>query len=271
MLNWPTAQKRTSHWKKFVFVGDEVIKKGPYKANDESLALARRNVAILSLLQDICELPGSLRTDLPILREEDDGNGGKYLVYENVGRKPAEADSEMSSTKIDTDVLVLRRGTFVDRVSDCEKSLGLPDVVARASLQHLYFRYLMGVGDSGTHNILIRKDANASGKVVAGIDMEERRKNPEKLEEKDGSSVMWLLFKRPSAAQVALYRPYLRDIVLIPGPTDVQMKELARLGSDVSMLLQRSGRFASLLKILPTAANGRSVTQIAHPCPNLQS
>lgn len=253
-MKWPTAQKRTSHWKKFVFVGDDVVKKGPYKPNDESLALARRNLAILSLLQDICKLPDCLRTDLPILREEDDGNGGRYLVYENVGRKPTEDDSEVSSTKIDTDVLVLRRGTFVDRVSDREKSPDFPEEVARASLQHLYFRYLMGVGDSGTHNILIRKDANASKRVVAGIDMEERRsntKNPKDLEQKDGPQLMWLLFKRPSAAQVSLYRPFLRDIVLIPEVEYEQKEELARLGTDVPVLLQRSKCFAALLVSLP--------------------
>jgi hypothetical protein len=263
MLDWPTAQKRTSHWKKFVFVGKEVIKKGPYKPNEESLALARRNVAILSLLQEICRLPESLRTDLPILREEDDGSGGVYLIYKNVGTEPTEKDSEISSTKIDKNVRVLRRGTFVQRVSECEKSSRLTEEIARPALQHLYFRYLMGVGDSGTHNVLLRRDTNVSKRVVAGIDMDERRsnpKNPEKLEEKDKSSLMWLLFKRPSAAQVGLYQRLLHEIVLIPELTSTQREELARSGSDVSMLLQRSERFASLLKILPTAANGLSLS-----------
>ena len=247
MLELPTAQKRTSRWKKFVFVGEEVIKKGPYKMDEESLALARRNVAILSLLQDICQLPECLRTDLPILREEIDKTGGVYLIYKNVGRRPSEEDSEIASTKIDKDVRVLRRGTFVDRVSDCEKLSGPTEGVARASLQHLYFRYLMGVGDSGTHNILIRRDVNASGREVAGIDLEERRNRRVDLREKDELASMWLLFKRPSAAQGILYRQFLRDIILIPELTAVQKEELARLGADVSAILHNSACFSTAL------------------------
>ena len=46
----------------------------------------------------------------------------------------------------------------------------------RIALQHLYFRFLLGIGDSGTHQILIREDYKTSGRFMAGVDIEERRR-----------------------------------------------------------------------------------------------
>jgi hypothetical protein len=249
MDHLPTAQKRTSHWKKFVYVDGELVKKGPYKQGEATLALARKNIDVLRVLQDICGLPTKLRSDLPIRGEETDKDGRVYLVYDNVGSTPQNDDSERVTTKIDSDVLVLRRRTFVDRVSDREKSGGLTDDVARAALTHLYFRYLMGVGDSGTHNILIRTDVDAGGRVVAGIDMEERRTAFRDGDDPESDSdaargMLRLLFKRPSKDQIALYRPYLRDIATLPALTPAQEKDLTRLDFDVSTMERHRRCFA---------------------------
>ena len=51
----------------------------------------------------------------------------------------------------------------------------MTDEIKLASLQHLYLRFLFDIGDSGTHNILIRKDYEHTGRLIAGIDLEEKR------------------------------------------------------------------------------------------------
>lgn len=141
--------------------------------------MARANIEILQTLQRICNVPDRLRSDLPIKREEaivasSLGPEHIYLVYDNVGCAPRVEGVVIRTTKIDPSVPVLPRGSFVDRVADLEARDELCVDHIRASLQHLYFRYLMNVGDSGPHNILVPSRA-AIERVVVGIDMEEVR------------------------------------------------------------------------------------------------
>jgi hypothetical protein len=58
----------------------------------------------------------------------------------------------------------------------------------------------LDIGDSGTHNVLIREDNPANGRFIAGIDLEERRANRVKESRLDH------LFKKPpSKRQISLY------------------------------------------------------------------
>ena len=87
---------------------------------------------------------------------------------------------ELVTTKIETNVKVVPRGEAVRRVSDIERNGQLTDDIKSATLQHLYLRFLLDIGDSGTHNVLIREDYDSTGRLIAGIDLEERRGIKEK-------------------------------------------------------------------------------------------
>ena len=90
----------------------------------------------------------------------------------------------------------------VNRISDLSI---LSSDVKIAVLQHLYFRYLLNIGDSGDHNILLREDS--SDKLIAGIDMEDIRTKDQ------GNSKLSYLFKKiPSKKQINLYSEYISKI-----------------------------------------------------------
>lgn len=234
----PTAQLRTSRHKKYVYVDGDTVRKGPYVPQEKALLLAERNLAMLQLLQEVCQIPNYLRTDLPFRKDMASELGRTYLVYENVGMPPKQTDAKRASTKIDRDVLVLGRGTFVQRVSDRERAGELTTQQAEAALQHLYFRYLMNVGDSGTHNILVRHQPSSDGQLVVGIDMEENRSGTPM------NGTLGLLFKRPSKLQTIIYTPLLNQIALMPAdlPVDVQ-RRLSVLGFEPDDILRRASDF----------------------------
>ena len=168
----PIAQKRTSRHKKFVYVTDQFVFKGPYSPTDRSYTLAKLNLALLKILQEALAIPTDQRTHLDIL-EEIEGPDGHYLKFPNVGSPVHSLKPVVASSKIDTERKILPRGSFVRRASDYESMHSkLPPNLAKQMLQHLYLLYLLGVGDVGSHNILIR----AGEKSVVGIDLEEMRK-----------------------------------------------------------------------------------------------
>jgi hypothetical protein len=81
------------------------------------------------------------------------------------------------------------------------------DGIKLAALQHLYFRFLFDIGDSGTHNILLRQDHGAIGRLIAGIDLEESRKKVQSQHRLDH------LFKKgPSKKQTEIYKPLVNEI-----------------------------------------------------------
>ena len=98
------------------------------------------------------------------------------MVVPNVG-KEKNIRFEMVTTKIEKNVKMIPRGEHVMRVSEIEGTALLTDDIKLAALQHLYLRFLLDLGDSGTHNILIREDYDNTGRLVAGIDLEEKRGN----------------------------------------------------------------------------------------------
>ena len=85
----------------------------------------------------------------------------------------------------------------------------MTDDIKSAALQHLYFRFLLDIGDSGTHNVLIREDYDSTGRLIAGIDLEERRGNRAKRCRLDH------LFKtkRASKDKEIIYNPDVSKII----------------------------------------------------------
>jgi hypothetical protein len=97
-------------------------------------------------------------------------------------------------------VPVVPRGGAVWRLIEVEKNGQLTADIKLAALQHLYLRFLLDIGDSGPQNILVREDYKSTGRLVAGIDLEERRGIKVKTSQLDH-----LFKKAPSKLQQSIY------------------------------------------------------------------
>jgi len=195
----PQAQKRTAKFKKAVKFIEGLVFKGPYKCDDKQLMNSLKYPYALELLEAALQLHewqrGSLQWEY--LGCGDDNQ--YYLVALNVGNR-GNIPFELVSTKIEKNVKVVPRKEAVWRVLEREGTARLTDDIKSATLQHLYLRFLLGIGDSGTHNVLIREDYDSTGRLIAGIDLEERRTNIENKRRLD------YLFKQgPSMKQIELY------------------------------------------------------------------
>jgi hypothetical protein len=207
--NAPQAQKRTAKFKKSVYVVNELVFKGPYRLDDPGLINSIRYTHALVLLETLLHMPEWQRGSLPweFLGVSQDDNF--YLAAPNVGRW-RNISFETVTTKIEKDVKVVPRRAHVMRVSDIEGTDQLTNEIKMATLQHLYFRFLLGIGDSGNHNVLVRKDHDSSGRLIAGADLDERRGNNAIKSRLD------CLFKRPpSKKQVQLYQSSVRNIIAL--------------------------------------------------------
>ena len=195
----PQAQNRTALHKKGVYILEGLVFKGPYTCEEQMLMKNLRYTYAIKLLEAALQLHewqrGSLRWEYLGWGADDQC----YLVAKNVGRCE-NIPFERVTTKIETDVKVVPRGKFVMRVSDIERNGQLTDDVKLATLQHLYLRFLLDIGDSGTNNVLIRKDWHSSGRLIAGIDLEETRSN------KGKNSRLNLLFSKLYKKHFALYK-----------------------------------------------------------------
>jgi hypothetical protein len=172
----PQAQKRTATYKKAVYIVEDLVFKGPYVSDKDHLRLMKnlRYTYAIQQLEEALHLPGWKRGALPWKFIGLWGVHQYYLVTPNVG-KWKNIPIKPESSPIETDVPVVPRCGAVRRVSDVENNGRLTDDIKLAVLQHLYFRFLLDIGDSGTHNILIREDHDRTGRLIAGIDLEERR------------------------------------------------------------------------------------------------
>jgi hypothetical protein len=195
----PQAQKRTARFKKAVFIVEDRVFKGPYVRDDLGLMNNLKYTYALQILEAALKLHerqrGSLRWSYLGWVDENQC----YLVAPNLGKRK-NIPFEFVTTKIETNVKVVLRGKAIKRVSDIEETENLTDDIKLATLQHLYFRFLLGIGDSGTYNVLVREDNNSIERLIAGIDLEESRKIEEKKRRLD------LLFsKAPYKKHIVLY------------------------------------------------------------------
>ncbi len=166
------------------------------------------------------------------------------------------------SSKIETNVRVVPRGGCVKLVFDVEKNGRLTDEIKIASLQHLYFRFLLDIGDSGTHNILIREDYKTSGRLIVGIDLEENRKVEAKK-----SQLAHLFKKGPSKTQLALYEALVAEIKTL-SPDDLDQDLLAKLGA-VGIDLASVKRNIEIWESLkPVASADEKLRALPHSLPS---
>jgi len=217
--NIPQCQKLTATYKKKVKAwtgpdGVQYVVKGPYKPTDKTLLLNLITTAQLIELEDHLKLPVELRSALSwkaVLKVPGTAKRHPryYLVARNVGNTE-HLESEICSSKMETDVDVIKRGTMVKRVSELTETELTPEI-QRATLQHLYLRYLLGTGDSGDHNILVISDPSKfGGQLIVGNDLEEKRKR------KPLKSKWEALFKRPSKKNKKWYAGSIDSVVVIP-------------------------------------------------------
>ena len=206
----PQAQKRTAEFKKGVYIVEDLVFKGPYTSDKDFLRLMKnlRYAYTIELLEEALQLPewrrGSLRWKY--LGCWDDSQ--YYLVAPNLG-KWKNIPIELVTTGVEKNVPVVPREVAVMRVLELENNGQLTDDIKLASLQHLYLRFLLGIGDSGTNNVLVREDSDSTGRLIAGIDLEERRDIKEKNQPLD------LLFSKLYPKHIGLYGSYISKIKLL--------------------------------------------------------
>jgi hypothetical protein len=150
VISAPQAQKRTAKFKKAVKIVDDLVFKGPYTFKDRGLINSLKYTYALQLLEAALHLPERQRGSLPWEYVGCCNDDQCYLVAKNVGMH-GKIPSKPVSTKIETNVKVVPRKTYIMRVSDIEGNGQLTDDVKLAALQHLYLRFLLDIGDSGTH------------------------------------------------------------------------------------------------------------------------
>jgi hypothetical protein len=206
--NAPQAQRRTSERKKAVKIVKDFVFKGPYACDEKQLIKNLRYTCAIELLEAALQLDewqrGSLRWEYLGCWVDDQ----YYLVTSNVGKWNG-ITHEPKKSKIEENVEVVPRKTHIMRVSDIEGTEMLTDDIKLANLQHLYLRFLLDIGDSGTNNVLIREDHDSSGRLIAGIDLEDRRGNGKKKRRLN------LLFSKPYKKHIPLYRSYISKIKLL--------------------------------------------------------
>lgn len=199
ILASPQAQLRTARYKKAVYIVGELVFKGPYKAQDKALLKNLTFNYAIELLEEALQLPEWQRASLHWEFLGYTSDNQYYLAVPNVGRSKG-IPFEVVNSKIEMNAKIVRRGEAVRRISDLEGTEQLTADIKLATLQHLYLRFLLDIGDSGTHNVLIREDNPVSGRLIAGIDLEERRAIKEQQ-----SQLEHLFKKPPSKRQISLY------------------------------------------------------------------
>ncbi len=142
-----------------------------------------------------------------------------YLKQKSLGiLSTSENDYELVRTKVETDVKVLRRGSYVNRLIELEKDQTNFEndnkQICQACVQHFYLRYLLNIGDSGTWNILVRRD---DIKGICGIDFEEIR--AEKT--KKTNDPLTMIMSKVSKRQKDLYGSYTNGITIFENKIDL--------------------------------------------------
>ena len=218
----PLAQQRTGGRKKFTYIDfeKEKIIKGPYHSTEFALITALKyNQALEVLDQTVHAKTGWKWKSLIKLKD-------KYyietdFVSDNWIKNKEERDKllkkkEKESWKDgksyyyferDSKVLGWRIKDMIDEKILAEENEQNKKILID-TLQHLYERYILGIGDTHMCNVLY-VNKHKTKQLVAGIDMEEMRSNYSQ------STVLDLLFNKVSKEEAKLFKDHVLEIKLI--------------------------------------------------------
>lgn len=181
---FPLIQKRTGRNKKFNRIDfyNRLIIKGPYKNTDKDILYAIKYNIALQFLDSVT----SYKTAIPWYNIYIDEINQYYLVSKFVTNNIMnEIDRNKIIKKIldqwnykefqyferDSNVIGIRISDIFKNQLLIEKLLDTK--LKQHILQHLYLRYILGIGDTGPHNMLYVD--NILQQLVGGIDLEEFR------------------------------------------------------------------------------------------------
>ena len=245
ITNLPQGQKLTSTSKKSVYMGKTHVYKGPFTENDKKLQNNIKFTMALKILESVSGIKENMRSLLQFEIKERDNF--YFIMYKNIGKSEnmintktininttliSKTLTEMAKTRGENtpskQIKLFPRGV-IKRISDIITMY--PDKftsdIKQATLQHLYFRYLLNIGDSGTQNILYREDN--SKQLVVGIDMEEIRGKDQ------GKTQLEYLFNSKYNKKIALFRDSI-DLVSTIDFTKLEKhkKSLINIGIDIN-------------------------------------
>ncbi|CAF0887041.1 unnamed protein product [Adineta ricciae] len=228
------GQCRTSVRKKAVFISSDYIYKGPYSScipgDRKRFFYNLYFTRALITLEEYLKIPDQFRSIVDWYSIVKITNTNDYYLKQKaLGQLSTEEnDHEIMTTKIESNVKVLRRGSHINRLNELEKEKSnFQDEnkqILQACLQHMYLRYLLNIGDSGTWNILVRRD---EVKGICGIDFEEIRTEKEKI----SNDPLTMIMSKVSKQQRDLYGKYTNGIVIFKEKIDLS-SELAKTLSE---------------------------------------
>ena len=251
ILNLPQGQKLTSSSKKSVYMDKINVYKGPFIFDDKKLLNSIKFTQALIWVESVIKIPDKMKCVLPFSIKEY--KGYYFLVYKNIGIID-ESSSELVDTTLvskslsemalklgnsipSKSVKIYPRGV-INRISDIITldPSKFTDDIKLATLQHLYFRYLFNIGDSGTQNVLYREDGHIH--LVAGIDMEEIRGKDQ------GNTKLEYLFNSRYNKKVALFKDMIDNVVTLTfEELDTIKDDLALLGIDSEDIRKKIYKF----------------------------
>jgi hypothetical protein len=202
-----------------VFISPDYVYKGPYLANlpgdTRKLLYNLYFTRALLTLEEHLKIGNEFRSIVDwICIIKIKNTDQYYLKQKSLGKlSDSDDDYELVTTKVETDVKVLRRGSHVNRLIELEKDQ-IDKQICQATIQHFYLRYLLNIGDSGTWNILVRRDENNR---VCGIDFEEIR--AEKA--KKSKDPLMMIMSKVSQRQQDLYGLYTNQIQIFENQIDL--------------------------------------------------
>lgn len=215
--------------------------KGPYAMDDKKFKLNINNTRALQILEDRLPLSNNEQSYLPwdaIIETTDKTKTEYYLVQQNVGTSEytemtVEAIGEGSLNKGNCIVSPGSHIKTVQTLADIKYG-GDPENItpelAKASLQYLYFRYILGVGDVNLRNILVRNDnidhhgeLDLDAKIVAGVDMEEMPTNSP-----EGDTIDLLLPKKTQKPILDKLTPQLDTVKYFDASLSPEIKDVLK-------------------------------------------
>jgi len=248
----PQGQKLTSTSKKSVYIDYGLVFKGPFTLKDKKFINNLKFTQSLKLVERISGIPKKTQSLLDFKIKHI--SGYYYLVYKNIGNiLKRTADSEITKLRSKSaielatligepipslSVSIYPRGV-INRISDIinlDRSKFTNDVKI-ATLQHLYYRYLLNIGDSGTQNVLYREDVGRS-KLIAGVDMEEIRGKDQ------GNTKLEYLFNSRYNKKIKLFKDNIMDITILDSSLlDDNKKAFAKLGLNINTIKVKINKF----------------------------